>query len=58
MLHRSRYLPPKKIETVKSLFSQLSLKKATVIRCRYSTELKKETVKSLPLLGILKKYNG
>jgi hypothetical protein len=46
-LHRSRYLLPPKFETVKSLFSQLSLKKVTVIRCRYSTEFKKETVKSL-----------
>jgi hypothetical protein len=46
-LHRSHYLPPKKFETVKSLFSQLSLKKVTVIRCRYSTEFKKETVKLL-----------
>jgi hypothetical protein len=46
-LHHSHYLPPKKFETVKSLFSQLSLLKVTVIRCRYSTEFKKETVKSL-----------
>jgi hypothetical protein len=53
-LHRSHYLLPQKIETVKSLFSQLSLKKVTVIRCRYSTEFKKATVKSFPLLGILK----
>jgi hypothetical protein len=53
-LNRSCYLPPKQFVTVKSLFSQLSVKKVTVIRCRYSTELKKETVKSFPLLGILK----